>query len=292
MDIVVETNIKKLKKIGLALGGGGARGFAHVGALKAFEENNIKFDFIAGTSVGALVGAFICAGKTSGEILDIANGLSKNDLRTNKIPFMPSKTTGIEELIIEELGDINIEDLPMPLCIIAVDVKTGQEIHISKGNLAKAVAGSCAVPGIYSPVEFEDYLLFDGGLQNNVPSDVPKLNNCEACVAIDVNSTRGQGTNSEKYFDLLKASIDIMMKSNVIKGYLNADIMIPIDLKAYHSSSLDGSEEMVKIGYETTNLYIKKIKDLFRKRDDKTGFFSFFKSKFFKFKKEKAMEIK
>ncbi len=279
-QIIVETK-RKVKKFGLALGGGGARGFSHIGALKAFEEHNIKFDYIAGTSVGAIIGASLAAGKTADELLKLALSLRERDIRTNFVPLTPSKTDGIEKILIENLGDIEFSDLKIPFCAVVVDIKTGTELHITKGNLAKAVAGSCAVPGIFSPVEFGEHLLFDGGLINTIPANVPKLNNCQITIGIDINSTRGSGAKSKKYFDLLGASIGVMMKSNTIKGYLNADIMIQPNLKEFKSTKLAGAQEMFDEGYRATQEKIPEILKLFAKRKEKKGrgFFKFWLGK-------------
>ena len=222
-------------KLGLALGGGATRGYGHIGALKAFEEYGIEFDFVAGTSAGSLVGALYSAGLSSSEIEGFGMDLTVKDVRTSKIAFVPSKTTGIQSVVKNAVGDINVEELKKPFCAVAVDLKTGNEILITKGNLAKAVAGSCAVPGVFAPVEFEGMNLADGGLQNNIPSDVPRIFDCDYVIAIDVNSSRGSGTNSTGLIDTLLTSLSILMKSSSLKGYMNADIIIKPDLKKYKS---------------------------------------------------------
>lgn len=255
---------RKKVKIGLALGGGGARGFAHIGAIKAFEENGIRFDMVAGTSVGSLVGAFYAAGFSYEKMYDIAKKTELKDIKGGKIFFVPSKTEGIENIMIRELGNINIEELPMPFWAVAVDMKTTQELHIHKGSLAKAVAGSCAVPGVFQPVEFEDKLLSDGGLSNTLPSNVLKLNNCDYVVAIDINPARAHGAESAKMVDILSCSIRILMKSNVVKGYLYADVLLKPDTKRFRSTKKDGYEEMIEEGYKAAIESIEKIKTLFK----------------------------
>ena len=253
-------------KIGLALGGGATRGFAHIGALKAFEEHGIKFDFVAGTSVGSLVGAMYCAGKTVSEMEEIAKNVKEKDIRTSKLVFIPSKTTGIENLIISNLGDINIEELKIPFSPVVVDLKTTNEIALRRGNLAKAVAGSCAVPGVFTPVEFDDKLLADGGLQNAIPADIPKLFGCDYVVAIDVNPTRTYGTESSKLVDTLLASVRILMKTTPIKGYLYSDVMIAPNLKKFKATSIEGMDEMMDLGYKIATEHIKEILELFNKK--------------------------
>ena len=261
----------KKVKIGLALGGGGARGFAHLGVLKAFEENNISFDYVAGTSAGSLVGALHCAGLTYQQIYDIAKNLKKKDIKPGTFMFVPSKTEGLQKVIISAIGDISFQELKKPFAAVAVDLISADEIIITHGSVAKAVAGSCAVPGIFVPVEFEHMHLADGGLQNTIPADVPRLYDCDYVVAVDVNSTRGEGTDSLKMIDVLPATIRILMKSNAVKGYLNADVIIQPNLKRFKSTKMDGFEEMIEEGYraamdkmpEILNIISKKRKERF-----------------------------
>lgn len=269
MEVFVKRKRRRIKKIGLALGGGGARGFAEIGVIKAFEENGITFDFIAGTSVGSLIGGMYCFGKTSSDMIEFAKGLKEKDIKKGLIPFVPSKTDGIKELITDFVGDIKFSDLNIPFCAVAVDMKTGNEIHITKGLLKDAIAGSCCVPGLFNPVKFGDYLLFDGGLQNTIPADVPKLFDCDAVIGVDINSSRGNGTTSTKYIDLMMASISVMMKGNVIKGYLNADIMIKPDMKRFKSTKFTGWQEMIEEGYKATMELMPEIKKLMKKRKNK-----------------------
>lgn len=253
-------------KIGLALGGGATRGFAHLGVLKLFEEYGLKFDFVAGTSAGSLAGAMYCAGKTADEMIEIASKIREKDIRTSKLVFMPSKSDGIENVVKNALGDINIEDLPIPFSPVVVDIKSTDEIALRKGNLAKAVAGSCSVPGVFVPVEFEDKLLSDGGLSNAIPADVPKMFGCDYVIAVDVNSTRTYGTNSQKLVDVLLASIRILMKSTPIKGYVYSDVMLTPDLKRFKATSMDGMQEMIEEGYKSAKANIDKIIEVFSRK--------------------------
>lgn len=266
MDILVAPKMKKYNKIGLAFGGGGARGFALIGVVKAFEEEGVKFDYIAGTSIGSIVGGMLAYGLTSEEMEKVATVLKVKDIRKNKLPFVPSPTDAIEKIIVDTVGDINIEDLKTPFCAVAVDVLTGDEVDITSGSLSKALAGSSAVPTVFEPVEFNDKLLFDGGLQNTIPADVLRKLGCDAVVSIDINSTRGGGAKSTKYIDLMMASIDIMMKSNAIKGYLNSDIIVKPDLKSFSASKTDGMYEMIEEGYRATKEMIPQIKELFNRK--------------------------
>ena len=253
-------------KIRISFGGGGARGFTHLGAIKAFEEFGIKFDYVAGTSVGSLVGAFYSAGYTYKEMYEICKTIKEKDIRRNIIPFTPSKPDGIGEIITKNLGDINIEDLKIPLSVIAVDIKSTKEVCFSKGNLAKAVMGSCAVPLVFQPVVYDDKILCDGGLQNTIPADIPRHYGCDYVVAIDVNKSRTYGTESTKLLDVLSCSIRILMKSNAVRGYVTADVVIGPETKRFKSTKTEGMDDMIEEGYKTTIDMMPKIMELFKRK--------------------------
>lgn len=264
-NMLFKTKNKK-PKIGLALGGGGARGFAHIGAIKAFEEYGLKFDYVCGTSAGSLVGAFYSAGYDYEKMFQVAKELDVSDIRTSKIVLVPSKSTGLENVIKNELGDIDIQDLPIPFSAVAVDIISTEEVVITKGNLAKAVAGSCAVPGVFQPVVFGDRHLCDGGLQNTIPADVPKLMGCDYVIAVDVNKSRVYGTESTKLIDVLGCTIRILMKGNVVKGYLYADVMVKPETKRFKSTKKEGYLDMIEEGYKATIDAMPEIMRIFKRK--------------------------
>ena len=254
---------KRKIKVGVAFGGGGAKGMAHIGVIKAFEEYGLDFDYVAGTSVGSIMGSAYASGMKSSEILKIAKSMKTSDIRTSKVFFVPSKTEGIESMMRNNFGDINIENLKKPFSAVAVDIKSTKELCISKGNLAKVVAGSCCVPGIFQPVQFGNYLLCDGGLQNNIPANIPRFFDCDYVIAVDCNSTRTYGTESSKTLDVISCALRILMKSNSIKGYLNADLTIACDTKKFKSTELEGIDEMVEIGYRNAIDMMPEIMKIF-----------------------------
>lgn len=260
-------------KIGLALGGGGARGYAYLGVLRAFEEHGIEFDYIAGTSAGAILGSFMAAGLTYKEMKKEVENFSLKDIKTTKIPFMPNKTDNLEKRVNEILNKATFEDLKTPFCAVATDVISGTEKHLTSGNVARSVVASCAVPGIFMPVQIGKYKLFDGGLLNNIPSSVPKKFGCDYVVAVDIHSTRGQGTSSDKYFDQLAASVRIMMKSSSLKGYMTADVMIAPDMHKFSSTKIISPQSMIEEGYNATIMKMPEIKQLFgyRTKYNKVG---------------------
>lgn len=257
---------KRKIKVGIAFGGGGTRGFSHLGAIKAFEEFGIKFDYVAGTSAGSLVGAFYAAGYSFKEMYNIIKNIKEKDIRKNLIPFTTSKIDGVGDIIINNLGDINIEDLKIPFSAVAVDIKSTKEMCISKGNLAKAVMGSCAVPGVFQPVVYDDMILCDGGLQNTIPADIPRYYGCDYVVSIDVNKSRTYGTDSTKVLDVLLCSVRILMKSNAIRGYVNSDVVIKPETKRFKSTKTNGMDDMIDEGYKAAIDVMPEIINLFKKK--------------------------
>jgi len=256
----------KNTKVGIAFSGGAARGMAHIGAIKAFEEAGLKFDFIAGTSVGALVGALWAAGLNYKQIYERAKSLRKKDIVNKKFLILPSSTTGLLNVLQDTIGDISFSELKTPFACVAVDLVTGDEIIFTKGKVGKAVVGSCAAPGYYQPVVYGKMHLADGGLQNNIPSDVPREFGCNYVVAVDVNSARGEGSDSLKITDVLMTSLDIIMKSNTIKGYINADIMIQPDIKKFKSRDLTDIDPMIELAYQATKERMPEILTLIQNK--------------------------
>ncbi len=253
-------------KIGIAFGGGGARGFTHLGVVKAFEEFGLKFDYVAGTSAGSIMGAFYAAGYSFKEMYDVAKNIREKDIRTSKIPFTPSRTDGIGDIVKNSLGDINIEDLKTPFAAVAVDIISTKEVCITKGNLAKAVQGSCAVPAVFHPVAFNGMLLCDGGLQDTIPTDIPLMMGCDYVVSVDVNKSRLYGTDSSKLSDVVMCSIRILMQSNAVRGYINADVMVAPETKRFKSTKTEGMDEMIEEGYKAAIDVMPQIIQLFKKK--------------------------
>ena len=246
-------------KLGLALSGGGTLGLAYIGVFRAFNEVGIKFNYVAGTSVGALMAAIYSAGIDLDAVQERGRNLRTKDILTNRIPLMPSKTDRLKEQIHAVLEGKGFEDLKVPFTAVAVDIISGEEVHLREGDLATAITASCAVPGIFNPVEIGEYRFYDGGLRNNIPADVVREMGADIVITVDVNPNRGYGTTSERYLDLMKASLRILMKANSLNGYIQSDYVLKLDLSKFSSMKVDGADEMVQIGYETTKREMPEI---------------------------------
>lgn len=259
-----ELSVNRRVKIGLALGGGGARGIGHIGALKAFEELGIKFDYIAGTSAGSLAGCLYAFGKSASEIEEFIKNAKKSDFLRHSIPFIkPAKADGLEDLINTYLGDITVfSELKIPFCAVCTDLKTGKEVDFDYGNVAKVISGSCAVPGIFTPVVYEGMHLVDGGLRNNVPADIVKKMGANVVFAIDVNHLRGTGTDSLSTVSVLSSTIGIMMQAKVDETIGDADLIFTPALEEFSPLKLERIDEMIQIGYDTVMANKHKIKKM------------------------------
>lgn len=258
-ETTVQVNRKV--KIGLALGGGGARGIAHIGALKAFEELGIEFDYIAGTSVGSLVGSLYAFGKSASEIEQFAIKLKRSDIMKKAIPVIHTVSAGrIEQQLNTIFGDITVfSELKTPFVAVCTDLKTGKEVDFDYGNVAKVVSASCALPYIFSPVVYEGMHLIDGGLRNNVPADVVRKMGANVVFAIDVNHLRGTGTDSLSTISVLSSTIGIMMQAKVDESLSKADLIFTPALEKFSPLKFENAEDMIEIGYNTVMANKDKI---------------------------------
>ena len=183
---------KKKPKIGLALGSGAARGFAHIGIIKALKEKNISIDMIAGSSMGALVGA--CYAR-NGEITNLEETVLKTDWKQlvrladpNLALLFKGVIHGkkVKELLKTLIGDVSFGDLKIPLTVVTTDVNTGEEVVIKTGSVVDAVRASISIPAIFMPVKLNDKFLIDGGIVNPVPVSVIKNMGAAFVIACNV----------------------------------------------------------------------------------------------------------
>lgn len=241
----------KKYKTGLVLSGGGTRGFAHLGVIAALYEKGIQPDVIAGTSVGALVGAFVAAGKSPEEIIKIFN---KGWLFKYTNLHLPVdgllKLNGLEEVIQKEISYKNIEDLPLPFFIAVSNLNKGTVEYKSSGPLGKTVLASSSIPILFSPVEIDGQLYVDGGLLDNIPVK-PVKNKCEQIVAVNISPINPR----EKFKNLIQIAIRTFYMSvnanlNEVKKYA-AIYVEPEDIDTYDILSLSHAEELYELGYNS-----------------------------------------
>lgn len=249
-------------KVALVLGGGGARGFAHVGVFKALEEHGIDFDFVCGTSVGAFVGACYATGMTAKKMETIAQKINLKEIH-NGFWLVPNSASRIGTVLTRYIGERLIEELPRKFVAVATDIKQGRLHIMERGDLGSAVSASCCVPVAFRPVVREGFHLVDGGLLNNIPADIAKMLGATKTVSVDINPTRGGGTSSLKTFEVLKATLSIMTSNSSVTGLVNSDVVIQPDLSTFKPTSKDGFEDMISLGYDSAIEKIDEIRALF-----------------------------
>jgi NTE family protein len=177
---------------GLVLGGGGVRGLAHIGVLRALKSAGVTFDLIAGTSMGGVIGALVAAGKTLDEIERQVLKLTTSTSLVRLIDIRPSfsgfvRGERIYNLLAETIGpDLTFADLDLPLAMVAVDSRSGCEVVLKEGRLVDALRATISIPGIFRPVEVDNMVLIDGGVLNNVPVDVAYSMGAQRVIAVDV----------------------------------------------------------------------------------------------------------
>lgn len=239
-------------KIGLALGSGAARGLAHIGVLKAFEELKIEVDMISGSSAGALIGGLYCTGISPNMIKNLAIQIDKRMWTDFTVPRKGIiKGDRIQEILKLITADRSIEDLDRELVIVATDLKTGEEVIFTEGPLHTAIRASISVPGVFEPVEYKDRVLVDGGVVDRVPISVLKNMGADIVIAVDVGFSKYQ-SKVIHMFEIVLQSIDIMAKQIMEPDLKLADLIIRLPLNHIESSNFELVEECALIGYEST----------------------------------------
>ena len=243
-------------KTALCLSGGGARGFAHIGAFKALEEGGLSFDFTVGTSAGSLAGALYAANFTAREIEEYAMCVDLRALRSRPLMADPYR---IGQIVCRLTGDISIECLPKKFVAVATDLRTAKLAVLETGSLLAAVSASCAVPAFFRPVMLGEQILADGGILNNVPADICRMLGAEKVITVDVHASRGRGATGPSTFETLKSTFSMMMANASVTGLRLSDVVIEPDTAAYSSKDAEGRAALIRAGYEAAKARLDDI---------------------------------
>lgn len=217
-------------KIALVLGGGAARGFAHVGVVRALEQERIPIDLIVGTSVGSLIGAIYASDQNSFELEWTAFTLEKEHLfdyglLTAITGMGPVKGDKLEEFVKSKIPVKDIEQLKIPFAAVATDLNRGTRVVLDRGPVARAVRASCSIPGIFQPVSHQNRLLVDGGVVDNIPIDVAREKGADIVIAVDI-SEHLANFNIVNVVDVVLQATNIMFSENVKNQKQGADVLI------------------------------------------------------------------
>jgi NTE family protein len=271
-------------KLGIVLEGGGALGLAHIGVLQWMEENRIPVSYVAGTSMGGLVGGIYATGRSPAEVKEITNGINWDDVLRGQTPFQDlsfrrkqdahevpnSLEFGLRKglqfpggfnsgqqvtLILDrvalpysELTSFN--DLPIPFACVATDLVSGKPHVFRGGPLSLALRSTMSLPGIFTPVRTGDHVYADGGLLNNIPIDVAKEMGADIVIGIHLETQPLSPTTPLSSFAVLGESISVMIAANELRSMEQADVLVTVPLQKYTALDYGAAEAIIKAGYD------------------------------------------
>ena len=292
---------RERERVGLVLSGGAARGLAHIGVLKALEEQGIIIDAIAGTSMGAVVGGLYAAGYSIAELEQLAlevdwqQALSDAPSRVDipfrrkqddrdflvkqKLSFRDDGSLGLPlgvlqgqnlALLLEKLfaraGAVeDFDQLPIPFRAVAADISTGEVVVFSQGHLALAVRASMSIPAVLTPVEVDGRLLVDGGISNNIPVDIARQMDVDRVIVADIGSPLATTESLHTVFDILNQSVGLLTRRNSdaqLATLQAQDILIQPELAGYGLTDFARAQGMMDAGYRATNAMQWRLVDL------------------------------
>ena len=239
-------------RVGLALSGGGARGIAHLGVMKALEELGIKLDMISGTSAGALFGSLFAQGHSPEEILDFVK-----KVKFFRILRLAASRTGIfkierlQKKLINYFPQNSFDALKIPVAVVATDITMGESAIFEQGDLIKAILASCCMPVIFKPMQFDNKTLVDGGILNNLPIE-PLQGKCDRIIGSHCNPVMPD-FKVKHAKALLERTFLMAIRNNVLIRKDVCDVFLePPELGKYIGSDFDKADKLFDIGYEFT----------------------------------------
>ncbi len=259
------------KTLGLALGSGGSRGVAHVGFLKALEDAGIKPDYIAGCSMGAVVGACYAKGMSPLEMKDVLLELKAGDIIDVSLNFISKmavlRSKKVEELIDSFLGGLNIEDLSIPFKCVATDVLSGQVRVFDKGPASKAVLASSAIPCVFRPVEYDGGLFVDGGCLCRLPTGTVKGMGADVVIGVDVlKNTEEPIEGVKNILALILRVFDVMDTQMTLRTRLVergiCDLIIEPEMKGMSQYEIKDLDKAYDEGYAEGMAHMAEIEKL------------------------------
>lgn len=242
---------EKTYRIGLALSGGGAKGFAHAGVLKALEAYGIVPDIIAGTSAGAIVGALYADGFSPEEVLRFFDSASFS--RFAKLTHRKGGLFRIDEFkkaLKEALRAQTFEELRLPLYINATDMHHARNVYFSQGPLLDVIIASCSLPILFEPIVLDDVAYCDGGIIRNFPVDILR-HQCTYVIGVNLGAMDMEEKSSLSLIDVAQRTYSIMRKANVLTAKEDCDILIePDDLDHFGLFDAENSKKIYQAGYD------------------------------------------
>jgi NTE family protein len=255
---------KRPPKIGLALGGGAARGFAHVGVIAALEAAGIKPDFVVGTSAGSMVAALYASGKNAAQLEQIAMDMEEATITDWTLPFFNRGLIRGEALgryVNLQVGNRPIERMVLPLGIVSTDLHTGLGVLFQRGDTGMAVRASSAVPSVFTPVKIGTQEYVDGGLVSPVPVRYARQMGAELVIAIDISSAP-EGNAADSQLQILLQTFAIMGKSISSFELKEADLLVRPDLLGVKGGDFAAKRRSIDAGKNAMQRMVPQLKAL------------------------------
>ena len=248
-------------RIGLALGGGAARGFAHIGVLQVLEEQGIRPDLVVGTSAGSLVAALYASGKTPAEMQSMAMTLDESSITDWVFPGRSLlKGEALARFVRTQTGGKQIESMRMPLGIVAADLQTGAPILFRKGDPGTAVRASSAVPAVFEPVRIQGREYIDGGAVSPIPVRFARQMGAEVVIAVDISAIP-QGQSTRRAVDILLQTFNIMGHAISQHELVEADVVMRPKLEGIGSADFSSRRLSILAGREAALMVMPQLKE-------------------------------
>lgn len=254
---------QKRPKVGLALGGGAARGFAHVGVIRVLEREKIPIDVIVGTSVGSLVGAIYADKKNSFELEWIAFSLEEKDLFDYTF-ISPNqgfvRGDRLEDFVLKKVSAREIEQLKIPYAAVATDIQNGEVVVLRSGSVARAVRASSTIPGIFIPVRYQGRLLVDGGVLNNLPVDVAHQMGADVVIAVNLGGDK-KTAQVNNIFDTIVQSLNLMSIQATEGRLREADVVIQPQVSHVGLIDFSKKKELLLAGIQAAEQALPRLRE-------------------------------
>jgi NTE family protein len=255
--------------IGLALGGGFARGFAHLGVLQVLEQNRIPISHIAGTSVGSILGAAYASGAPLARIIDTCRTLRFRDIarwRVSRLGLASNQRLG--NLIERVFDSRRFEDLRIPLAVVATDLTSGEPVIFTQGNLVDAIRASCAFPGLFEPVEIGTRCLADGGLVAPVPTRAARDLGAAVVIGVSVGMQDGHRGAPTNIFQVVSRAVSAAQKHQLEVWERHADLVLRPDVQSLAWDDFHRAEEAIAAGVAAARRALPRIEKMMVQRQD------------------------
>lgn len=246
-------------RVGLALGGGFARGIAHLGVLRILEQEQIPIDYLAGTSAGAMLGAAYASPHTLDEVVEQAKSTRFRDFGQWKLSWMGlASNQRLEHYPRKFFGVTTFEQLRIPLAIAATDLGTGEAVYFTKGPLGPALRASCAYPGMFLPVEYEGRLLVDGFLAAPVPVDAVRKMGADVVIAVFLEA--GSDRKPSSIVDVIGLSFAILQRHADLEWRRKAELIIEPNVREFQWDDFAMTPELIAAGEAATRAALPDIR--------------------------------